>query len=168
VVSRGWHRPTPLTSGHVIEGFSCGKQELDVWLAKRALANQRSGATTTHVVTADGRVVGYFALASAAIAHQNLHGRGKRNMPDPVPAVLLARLAVDEDHQGQGLGAAMLAEAIEISMQAAERIGIACMIVHAKDEDARNFYLHHDFEPSPTDPMHLILLFRDLRHGGKR
>ena len=83
-------------------------------------------------------------------------------MPNPIPAVLLARFAIDRKHQGQGLGSAMLAAAIETTREAAERIGIACMIVHAKDEDARNFYLRYQFDPSPTDPMHLILPFKDL------
>ncbi|MDA8314163.1 MAG: GNAT family N-acetyltransferase [Actinomycetota bacterium] len=166
MAGRGWHRPTPLTSAHVLSGFSCGKPELDEWLVKRALANHASGATRTHVVEADGRVVGYFSLASAAIAHQDVKGPARRNMPDPIPAVLLARFAVDQKHQGEGLGLAMLAAAIETARQAAERVGIACMLVHAKDEDARHFYLRHDFELSPTDPMHLILVFKDLPPKG--
>lgn len=151
---------------HILAGFACGKPELDEWLLKRALINQANGATKTHVVEADGRVVGYFALASIAIAQQNVKGRARRNMPNPIPAVLLARFAIDQKHQGEGLGSAMLAAAIETAREAAERIGIACMIVHAKDEDARNFYIHHEFEPSPTDPMHLILLFKDLPPKG--
>lgn len=163
---RRWHRPTPLTSRHILVSFSCGKPELDEWLLKRALTNQANGATKTHVVEADGRVVGYFSLASIAVAHQDAKGRVRRNMPNPIPGVLLARFAIDQKHQGEGLGSAMLAAAIETAREAAERIGIACMIVHAKDEDARNFYLHYDFDPSPTDPMHLILLFKDLPPGG--
>ena len=151
---------------HILAGFACGKPELDEWLLKRTLINQANGATKTHVVEADGRVVGYFALASIAIAQQNVKGRARRNMPNPIPAVLLARFAIDQKHQGEGLGSAMLAAAIETAREAAERIGIACMIVHAKDEDARNFYIHHEFEPSPTDPMHLILLFKDLPPKG--
>ena len=166
MVRRRWHRPTPLTSRHTLAGFSCGKPELDEWLLWRALTNQASGATKTHVVVADGRVVGFFALASVAIAHQDVKGRARRNIPDPIPAVLLARFATDQQHQGEGLGSAMLAAAVETARAAAERIGIACMIVHAKDEDARTFYIHHGFDPSPTDPMHLILLFKDLAPTG--
>lgn len=158
----GWHRPTPFSSEHVLVGFSCGKLELDDWLVKWALVNQVQGTSMTHVVEADGRVVGYFSLTSIAIAHQDVTARARFNVAEPIPAVLLARFAVDQRHQGRGLEAAMLAEAIETSRQAAELIGITCMIVHAKDGKARNFYLHHGFEPSPTDPMHMILLFRDL------
>lgn len=104
---RAWHRPTPLTSRHVLTGFAYGKPELDEWLLNRALANQMSGATKTHLVEADGRIVGYFALSSIGVAHRNVKGKAKRKMPDPIPAVLLARFAVDQKYQGLGLGAAI-------------------------------------------------------------
>jgi GNAT superfamily N-acetyltransferase len=83
-------------------------------------------------------------------------------MPNPIPAVILARMAVDEKHRGSGLGSALLQSAIETTLVAARTIGIACLLVHAKDEDARSFYLHFDFEPSPTDPFHLILRLADV------
>lgn len=159
---RSWQRPQPLAAGHVVVGFSCGKPELDDWLIDRALANQISGATKTHVVIEDGRVIGFYALANGAIGHSDVRGRTKRNMPDPIPAVILARMAVDDKHQGIGLGSAMLQSAIETTLAAAKTIGIACLIVHAQDADARNFYLHFGFELSPTDPLHLIVLLRDL------
>jgi GNAT superfamily N-acetyltransferase len=158
----GWHRPVPLDEEHVLDGFSCGKEVLDDWLLKRAGPNQVSGATRTFVVEADGRVVGYYALASGSVTRAELTGRARRNMPDPVPVVILARFAIDAEHQGQGLGAALLRDALARTKQASASVGIACLIVHAKDDDARNFYLHYEFEPSPTDDLHLILLLKDV------
>jgi GNAT superfamily N-acetyltransferase len=161
VLDRSWHRPEPLQPDHVVSGFTCGKPELDEWLQKRALANQVSGGTKTHVVVEEGRVIGYYALANGAVGHSDVRGRNRRNMPDPIPAVILVRMAVDEKHRGIGLGSALLQSAIETTIAAAQTIGIACLIVHAKDEDARNFYQQFDFEPSLTDPLHLILRLVD-------
>ena len=155
---RSWHRPEPLNTEHVISGFSCGKPELDEWLRKRAMGKQISGGTKTHVVVEDGHVIGFYALANGAVAHSD--GRGRT--PDPIPAVILARMAVDEKHRGSGFGSALLQSAIETTLAAARTIGIACLLVHAKHDDARSFYLHFDFEPSPTDPLHLILRLADV------
>ncbi len=157
-----WQKPELLTPDHVLTGFSCGKPELDEWLVKRAVANQARGATTTHVVVKDGRVIGFYSLSSAVVAHRDARGKDRRNMPDPIPAVMLARMAVDEKHRGQGLGAALLGAAITTTVAAAGAIGIACLLVHAKDEEARAFYQHFGFDPSPTDPMHLILRLVDI------
>lgn len=157
-----WKRPVPLSDGHVLVGFTCGKEALDEWLVRRAAASQVSGAARTYVVEADNRVVGYFSLATASVAHADLAGRAKRNMPNPVPAVLLTRFATDISYQGQGLGQAMLRSALEQVKRAADAVGVACLLVHAKDEDAKSFYLRHGFEPSPTDPLHLILLLKDI------
>jgi GNAT superfamily N-acetyltransferase len=159
---RSWKRPEPLTANHVLTGFCCGKPELDSWLTKRAVGNQASGATKTHVVVEDGRVIGFYALATGAVARSNVSSRSRRNMPDPIPAVILTRMAVDEKYQGNGLGPALLQAAIETTMAAAQTIGVACLLVHAKDEEARDFYLHFEFEPSPTDPLHLILRLADV------
>jgi len=156
-----WRRPEPLTPAHVVSGFSCGKPELDQWLANRAVPNQLSGATKTHVVIEDGRVIGFYSLATGAVVHSDVRRKARRNMPDPIPVVILSRMAVDEKHRGRGLGSALLQLAIETTLAAAETIGVACLIVHAKD-DARNFYLRFDFEPSPTDPLHLILRLVDV------
>jgi len=103
-----WKRPVPLSDGHVPVGFTCGEEALDEWLVRRAAASQVSGAARTYVVEADNRVVSYFSLATASVARADLAGRAKRNMPNPVPAVLLARFATDISYQGQGLGQAML------------------------------------------------------------
>ena len=164
---RSWRRPEPLNPDHIVSGFSCGKPELDEWLRKRAMANQISGGTKTHVVVEEGRVIGFYALANGAVAHREVRSRTRRNMPDPIPAVILARMAVDEKYRGSGLGSALLQSAIETTMAAARTIGIACLLVHAMDEGARSFYLHFDFEPSPTDPLHLFLRLADVP-GHKR
>jgi GNAT superfamily N-acetyltransferase len=160
---RLWPRPEPLDPHHITSGFSCGQPELDDWLARRALTNQTGGATKTHVVAEGGRVIGFYSLASAVIAHRDARGRDRRNMPDPIPAVILARMAVDQAYRGQGLGAALLLAAIVTTTTAAEGVGIACLLVHAKDDEARSFYQHFGFEPSPTDPLHLVLRLADLR-----
>ena len=164
---RSWRRPEPLNPDHIVSGFSCGKPELDEWLGKRAMANQVSGGTKTHVVVEDGRVIGFYALANGAIAHSNVRGRIRRNVLDPIPTVILARMAVDEKLRGGGLGSAPLQSATETTLAAARTIGIACLLVHAKDDDARSFYLHFDFEPSPTDPLHLILPLSDVPGHGQ-
>jgi GNAT superfamily N-acetyltransferase len=163
---RSWHRPEPLNPSHIVSEFFCGRPELDEWLRKRALGNQVSGRTKTHVVVEDGRVIGFYALANGAVAHSEVRSRTRQNMPDPIPAVILARMAVNEKHRGRGLGSALLQSAIETTLAAARTIGIACLLVHAKDEGARSFYLHFDFEPSPTDPLHLILRLADVSLGG--
>ena len=159
--ARSWRRPEPLDPDHALSEFSCGRPELDDWLRRRAMANQVSGAARTHVVVGGGRVIGYYALATAAVAKSNVGSRTHRIMPDSIPAVILARMAVDDTYRGSGLGSALLQSAVETTLAATRTIGIACLIVHARDEDARNFYLHFDFEPSPTDPLHLILRLAD-------
>jgi GNAT superfamily N-acetyltransferase len=131
------------------------------------MANQLSGGTKTHVVVEDGRVIGYDALATAAVAHSNVRSRTRRNLPDPMPAVILARMAVDEKHRRSGLGSALLQSAIETTLAAARIIGIAFLLVHAQDGDPRSFYLHFDFELSPTDPLHLILRLADVPGQGQ-
>ncbi len=107
--------------------------------------------------------VGFYALASAAVERADAPGRVRRNMPDPVPVILLARLAIDAKHQGQGLGAQLLRDAITRVVAAAKIIGVRALLVHALHEQARAFYAHFDFEPSPTDPLHLLLLIKDAR-----
>ena len=115
------------------------------------------------VTCRDGRVVGYYALASASIQHREVAGKVRRNMPDPVPVILLSRLAVDRRAQGSGLGRNLLRDAILRSVEASEIIGVRALLVHALKDTARTFYERFDFEPSPTDPLHLLLLMKDAR-----
>jgi GNAT superfamily N-acetyltransferase len=155
--------PEPLTDRHDCSDFDCGRETLDTWLKGRALRNQESGASRTFVVCESGRVVAYYALASSAVATELATGRLRRNMPDPIPVVVLARLAVDRSHQGQGLGRALLHDAGRRVLHAADAIGIRGLLVHALDEDAWAFYQRLGFDPSPLDPMTLMITLADLR-----
>ncbi|HMO45626.1 MAG TPA: GNAT family N-acetyltransferase [Rubrivivax sp.] len=155
--------PEPLAAEHAIADFDCGVASLNAWLQRRAAANQVSGASRTFVVCAAGRVVGYYALASSAIAPAAAAGRFKRNMPDPVPVVVLGRLAVATSHHGQGLGRALFQDAALRVIYAAEAIGIRGMVVHALSEEAKAFYLRLGLDESPLDPMMLMVTIADLR-----
>jgi GNAT superfamily N-acetyltransferase len=155
--------PTPLGSQHQIGDFSSGVASLDEWLKRRALANQASGATRTFVVCDDDRIVGYYALASGAVNVAAAPGRFRRNMPDPIPVVVLARLAIDQAHQGRGLGRALLRDGARRVLHAADAIGIRGILVHAISEEAKAFYLSVGFDPSPIEPMTLMISLSDLR-----
>ena len=158
------HAPQPLAEHHNTAGFDCGDPALNHWLSQRALANQRSGATRTFVVCDDNAVVkAYVALASGAVAVAASPGRFRRNMPDPIPVVVLARLAVCRSVQGHGLARALLADAFERVVRASEQIGVRGIVVHAASATARSFYLHLGFEPSPTAANTLMLRVSDIR-----
>lgn len=156
-------RPELLTAHHNFGDFASSELSLDNWLKRRAHANQVSGASRTYVVCEDLRVVGYHALASGAVATQEVPGRFRRNMPDPVPVVILGRLAVDRAWQGKGLGRALFRDAAQRVVQAADTIGIRGILVHAISEQDRNFYLALGFEECPGQPMMLVVTLADLR-----
>ncbi|MGV0810776.1 GNAT family N-acetyltransferase [Mycolicibacterium boenickei] len=155
--------PRPIDDDDDVSAFSSGEPSLDDYLRQRALTNHHAGASRCFVTCRDGRVVGFYSLASAAVQRSDTPGKVRRNMPDPVPAILLSRLAVDRKEQGLGLGKHLLRDAIERCVQVADVIGVRVMLVHALHDDARAFYAHFDFEPSPTDPLHLLLLIKDAR-----
>jgi GNAT superfamily N-acetyltransferase len=155
--------PEPLTDRHDCAGFACGRESLDICLKRRALRNQASGASRTFVVCDAGRVVAYYALASSAVAAELATGRLRRNMPDPIPVVVLARLAVARSYQGQGLGRALMQDAGRRVLNAADAIGIRGLLVHALDDAAKAFYERLGFDPSPLDPMTLMITLTDLR-----
>ena len=155
--------PEPLNDSHVLTGFDCGVASLNQWLVRRASTNQTSGASRTFVICDDARVIGYYALASSAIAVASAPGRFRRNMPDPVPVVVLGRLAVATTHHGLGLGRALFKDAGLRVIQAADAIGIRGMIVHALSEQARGFYLGLGLDESPLDPMILMTTVADLQ-----
>lgn len=155
--------PEPLAPDHDIEGFECGEPALDVWLKRRAKANQVSGASRTFVVRDASVVVAYYALASSAIDVASATGRFRRNIPDPIPVVVLARLAVARSHQGRGFGPALVQDAARRVVQAADAIGIRGFIAHAISDEARTFYLRLGFDPSPVDAMTLMTTLADLR-----
>lgn len=157
--------PEPLTSDHVLDGFVCGHPSFDQWLTRHALQAGAAGSARTYVVldSEQHRVVGYHALTAAGIEREAATTRVIKGMPRyPVPVVLLARLAVDLTVTGRGIGAWLLRDAILRTLTAAETIGVRAMLVHAQDENARRFYLKHGLEPSPTDPLHLMILLKDL------
>ncbi len=149
--------PEKLNASHDVSGFDSGEPVLDDWLRRRALANEITGASRTYVVCAQGRVVGYYALAAGAVARADAPGRARRNMPDPIPVVVLGRLAVDKRRQGHGVGSGLLPDAVLRTLQAAEIAGIRAMLVHAISENAKRFYQQYGFIESPVDPMTLVL-----------
>lgn len=155
--------PEPLSAAHVLDGFDSGVASLDEWLRKRALPNQTSGASRSFVACEAGRVIGYYALAASAIATESAPGRFRRNMPDPIPVVVLGRLAIARSHQAQGLGRSMFQDAARRIVQTADTIGIRGLLVHAMSDDAMAFYLQLGLNPSPLEPMTLMVTIADLR-----
>jgi GNAT superfamily N-acetyltransferase len=159
----GYSQPRPIHHDDDASTFDSGEPGLDDYLRNRALHNHEQGASRCFVTCRADRIVGYYALASASIEHRDVAGKIRRNMPDPVPVILLSRLAVDRKEQGSGLGKNLLRDAIARSVAAAEIVGVRALLVHALHDEARAFYRHFDFEPSPTDPLHLLLLMKDAR-----
>lgn len=150
--------PQPLVAIHLLDGFECGEAVLDDWLKRRAMSNQLSGASRTFVVTGlEGRVYGYYAMAAGAVTHPVATSTVRRNMPDPVPVMVLARLAVDCRAQGIKLGAALLQDAVNRVVLVAQNAGVRALLVHALHERAREFYEHYGFQSSPIHPMTLML-----------
>ncbi len=154
-----------LSSRHFVDGFDCGKPALDQFLKRFALVSQHSGATQTYVVCrGTDRVVGYYSLCVGGVDHAEVSDRVRKGLAKhPIPVMLIARLAVDRSEQGRGLGLALLKNALLRTVQAADIAGIRALLVHAKDDEARQWYLNLDFEASPTDPYHLFLLIKDVR-----
>ena len=150
--------PEPLSPDHHVHGFACGESVLDDWLKRRALSNQSSGASRTFVVTTDAReVMGYYALAAGAVAHHDATRVIRQNMPDPIPVMVLARLAVDTRAQGMKLGAGLLQDAVRRCIQVSHNTGVRAMLVHALNDGASQFYAHYGFKASPAHPMTLML-----------
>lgn len=155
--------PELLTTKHQTQNFDCGVESLNIWLQRRAAANQLSGASRTFVACDEDNVVGYYALATSAVAPIAASGRFRRNMPEPVPVVVLARLAVASSHNGQGLGRALFQDAAQRVVHAADVIGIRGLIVHALSEEAKAFYLRLGLDESPLEPMTLMITVQDLQ-----
>lgn len=150
--------PQPLAAIHRLNDFECGEHALDDWLKRRAMNNQFSGASRTFVVVDEGnRVRGFYAMAAGAVSHQLATSAVRRNMPDPVPVMVLGRLAVDRHAQGFKLGAAMLQDAVNRAIAVAQNAGVRALLVHALHEHAKQFYQHYGFQQSPQHPMTLML-----------
>lgn len=154
-------KPSPFSEQHDCSAFDCGEPSLNDWLRRKALANQMSGASRTFVVAHDevaaNRVVGYYALAAGAVTHADAPGSIRRNMPDSIPVMVLGRLAIDCSCHGQGLGSALLKDAILRTLNVAKNVGIRALLVHALHDQARTFYLHHGFSASPNSATTLLL-----------
>ena len=162
----GYTSPEPLERRHAIDDFDCGEPPLDDWLKRHARPAQGAGSARTYVTTIDTtEVVGYYALAAAQVEPDEATSRLLKGEPQQraVPAVLLARLAVDRRHQSQGVGRSLLQDAVLKCLQAADSVGVRAMLIHAKHEQARAWYEQYGFERSPSDPLHLMLLVKDLR-----
>jgi GNAT superfamily N-acetyltransferase len=153
-----------LTQAHHTADFECSNTTLDIWLKRFAWTNQRAETAKTYVAHRGGLVVGYHALVAGSVRKDEAPERIAKGIPNhPVGVILLARLAVDKREQGKGLGKALLRDALARCSQAADVIGARAILVHAIDESAREFYLHHGFQPSPVDSMQLMMLMKDLR-----
>ncbi|MFI3156377.1 MAG: GNAT family N-acetyltransferase [Methylococcaceae bacterium] len=154
--------PEPLAGHHDIEAFASGVESLDTWLKRRAMKNQASGASRTFVSCEGSRVIAYYALTLSAITVDDASGRFSRNMPNPIPVVVLGRLAVDRSMHGNGLGRALIRDAGLRVIQAADTLGIRGIIVRALSLEAKAFYERVGFDPSPLDPMLLMITLADL------
>ena len=153
-----------LRRDHPVDGFSCGREELDRFLIRYAFGNQQANASQTWLGLHDAAVIGFCSLVVGEVAYGDAPERLTKGLArHPVPIMLLARLAVHTGWQGRGIGAGLLKDAMRRTLQAAEIGGIRAFAVHAKDAPARRFYEHFDFVASPTDPLHLFLLIKDLR-----
>jgi GNAT superfamily N-acetyltransferase len=149
---------------HAVEAFDCSNQDLNRFLQKYALQNQSSGASTTYIGLADQTVIGYYSLAVGSVEYEQAPARVTKGLAHhPIPVMLLARLAVDHQWQNKGVGAGLLKDAMLRTLQAADIVGIRALLVHAKDHNAKLFYQHFDFISSPSDPLHLLILLKDVR-----
>lgn len=150
---------------HSLDSFDCGKDDLNRFLKRQAWNNQQSHSAQTYVLARNLSVLGYYSLAAGSVRHEDATERVKKGLArHPVPVILLARLAVDVSLQGKGVGPALLKDALLRAASAADTIGARALLVHAKDDNAKRFYEHFDFEPSPSDPYHLLLIMKDLLH----
>lgn len=153
-----------LVASDAVDSFDCGQPALNQFLQRFALVNQKSNSAQTYVCRRAGAVVGFYSLAAGSVEPASAAPRVIKGIPQhPVPVMILARLAVDLQHQGAGLGKALLKDALMRTAQAADIAGIRALLVHAKDEPARQWYLNWEFEPSASDPFHLFLLLKDIK-----
>ena len=155
--------PEALSTHHILDDFDCGHAALNDWLKHRALKNEASGASRTYVVRHQSHVVAYYTLATGAVQCAHAPGRVRRNMPDPIPVMVLGRLAVHRNWQRKGLGRDLLSDAIKRTLQAAGIAGIRAFVVHALSEEAKGFYERFGFQPSPTDPLDLMMTLKDAQ-----
>lgn len=155
--------PIHLTPDCDRESFNCGESSLNRWLSERALDSEINGAARTYVVCLEQKVVGYYCLSTGSIVRAQAPGKIRRNMPDPIPVMVLGRLAVDLNHQGKGIGLALIKDAVLRTLQASEIAGIKAILVHALDEKVKQFYEQCGFVPSQIEPLTLMLSLADAK-----
>ena len=159
----GIKAPELLTDEHVLDVFSCGKPELDDWLMKKALKNHKRNNTRVYVVCDDNnKVIGYYAIAMGSVQRESALSSLKRNSPNPIPMVVLARLAVDEGYKGRGIGVGLLKDCVLRSVHAMNVVGGTGILVHALDDEAKAFYKRFGFNESPIDAMTLMARVIDI------
>lgn len=155
--------PQPLGTDHDLDAFTSGVEPLDDWLKHRALHNEVEGGSRSFVVCEGRRVVGYYSLAAGSVLSGVATGRVRRNMPNPIPIVLLGRLAIDRGWQGRGLGSDLLRDAVLRVLAAGEGIGVRAILVHAISDEAKTFYERHGFRASPVEPMTLMITLAEAK-----
>ncbi len=157
--------PEHLTATHDVSAFDSGVLELDTWLKRRALQNQASRASRTFVVTANNRVVGYYALATGAVSRERATGKIRREMPEPIPVMVLGRLAVDHEYQAAGVGKGLLKDALLRTLSVAENAGVRAVLLHAISPQAKQWYERRGFSESPIDPMTMMITLADIERA---
>lgn len=157
--------PGPISNSHDISAFDCGNGTLNEWLQKRAIKNERNGASRTFVVCNDNTVVGYYSLAVGAVTREESSGKVRRNMPEPIPVMVLGRLAVDQHWQGKQIGAGMLKDAVLRTLAVAQQAGIRALLVHALSEEAKRFYLQCGFHESPVNDLTLMITLAEAENA---
>jgi len=156
-------KPEKLNSGHLVADFTCGKDALDDWLKRRALKSHLAQDSRVYVVCNDaGKVVGYYAICGSVVARKEAISKIRRNAPDPVPMVLIGRLAVCQDMHNMGIGSALIRDAIFRTINASEHIGVKGILLHAMDDEAASFYAHIGFQPSPVDDKIMMIRLKDI------
>lgn len=155
--------PVPIEVVHDVSAFHSGVSSLDAWLQKRAMKNEKASVSRTYVICEENRVVGYYCLSAGAVALREAPKKITRNMPDPIPVLVMGRLAVDQRYQNTGLGKALLLDASRRTIQAGDIAGVAALLVHALSEKSRRFYLSRGFLESPVQPMTLCMRLADAQ-----
>ncbi len=153
-----------LDQHHIVDTFDCGTEALNSYLRRFALTSQSAGAAQTYVAALDDAVIGYYSLSTGSVQYDGAPQRTQKGLArHPIPIILLARLAVDQTCQGKGLGAALLLDALRRVVAAADIVGIRAIMAHAKDDAARRFYEHFNFDPSPIEPLQMFLLVKEIK-----
>ena len=155
--------PAPIAANHEVSDFDCGELSLNDWLKRRALKNHASGVSRCFVLCAGLTVVGYYSLSAGAVSHATAPKALRRNMPDPLPVLLLGRLAIDRRYHNRGVGQALLRDAMLRAVNVAGDAGIFALLVHALSDAARQFYLSRGFVASPLQPMTLMVTLETVR-----